>query len=815
MSLRVPPSPRVTSVPPATVRSGPRRPSTSAATPAPRPPVRPHPLLPELRGHLGTHLLARPRRHREIQRGDLRGQRPCGRAAASRSTPARRPTPPRGRSRAGSKSAPSSRSTHGSTFLLNAAVTPRVVVRGDERGLVLDQVGAEQQRVARATAGRCTEAEERGALRRAADCRSCRRGTPSAAAPAVVGQREPAREVGDQRVHRQPRMLGEQRVPGQVEGALADVHRNVGVQRRSAPRSDGGSSRRSRSPARPACGRRWRRGDLAGARDEDLPLRAGRVVLGQPGDLLEEFAALGVVEPLRRQLLGVRVSPSATSARRAAAVASAGRVRVTVKGLTRLRLLERGEQYVGAGGGEQRAVGDLAASADRRRTARRPRPRRAVRAGQVPERVAPGGGGDRLPVGEQQVEPRTGGRRGHLRTVSGQRLGPGSSPAAAGAATAPRRAPSRSAPPDRADRRAAGTRRARRASRGQPLDGAVVAEQPGAGGERRGAAASPSAPATVASRTAASSAPAAYHPGQIGERQVAPRWARRAGSARAPGRPRAYQPTPKPSALTVPCRCRRGAQDCVYRLCRCDDDLADGRSGPGTPDAAHRRPGEPHVPAEVRWRVRRPPPGRVAGGAEAREDLAADRIGPSCGTCPRQATASTAKEPPRSTLYVGPEEDLRVLPVREGREPRVGQEVARRPLPHVPDQLPYAQRRGALRIAAGRCGPQMALAEVGVLGGGVRVAPRVAPGPAARRVVAGGLLPLRLGGQPPPGPAGVGVRLVPAHVQHRLVRAAPARSPRSAGAATGRPRAARTAGRSGRVRWMCAQPSAVHQRRSV
>ena len=33
------------------------------------------------------------------------------------------------------------------------------------------------------------------------------------------------------------------------------------------------------------------------------------------------------------------------------------------------------------------------------------------------------------------------------------------------------------------------------------------------------------------------------------------------------GSPSAYQPTPKPSAFTTPCRCRRGAQACACRLC--------------------------------------------------------------------------------------------------------------------------------------------------------------------------------------------------------------------------------------------------------
>ena len=51
------------------------------------------------------------------------------------------------------------------------------------------------------------------------------------------------------------------------------------------------------------------------------PLGAGRVVLGQPGDLLEQLAAAGVVEPLRRQLL--RARRSARRGRRRAAPRSA------------------------------------------------------------------------------------------------------------------------------------------------------------------------------------------------------------------------------------------------------------------------------------------------------------------------------------------------------------------------------------------------------------------------------------------------------------------------------------------------------------
>ncbi|CAM5744639.1 hypothetical protein SHIRM173S_09046 [Streptomyces hirsutus] len=56
-----------------------------------------------------------------------------------------------------------------------------------------------------------------------------------------------------------------------------------------------------------------------------------------------------------------------------------------------------------------------------------------------------------------------------------------------------------------------------------------------------------------------------------------------------------------------------------------------------------------------------------------------------------------------------------------------------------------------------------------MLRAGIGVAPGIARRAVAGRVVPGGLLPLGLGGQSAPGPAGVRVRLVPAHVQHRLV----------------------------------------------
>ena len=50
-------------------------------------------------------------------------------------------------------------------------------------------------------------------------------------------------------------------------------------------------------------------GEAGGFAGEDGPLRAGRVVLGEPGDLIEELTAALVVEPLGRQ--GLRLGRQA------------------------------------------------------------------------------------------------------------------------------------------------------------------------------------------------------------------------------------------------------------------------------------------------------------------------------------------------------------------------------------------------------------------------------------------------------------------------------------------------------------------------
>lgn len=112
------------------------------------------------------------------------------------------------------------------------------------------------------------------------------------------------REVRDERVHGELGTLGEQRVGRARERALTDIDRYVRVQlrqrlqqmprlvRRARPQLDQGPC--------PGGGR-----DLPGTGDQDLPLGTRRVVLVQPGDLLEQITAARVVEPLGRQRLRV------------------------------------------------------------------------------------------------------------------------------------------------------------------------------------------------------------------------------------------------------------------------------------------------------------------------------------------------------------------------------------------------------------------------------------------------------------------------------------------------------------------------------
>src|SRR5258708_7694962 len=167
--------------------------------------------------------------------------------------------------------------------------------------------------------------------------------------------------------------------------------------------------------------------------------------------------------------------------------------------------------------------------------------------------------------------------------------------------------------------------------------------------------------------------------GRQSSAQIGPVRRYRAGT----GSPPEYQPTPNPSTFIVPCRCHRGAHASWTRPCGGWNSTALMlTSSPGRRSAG--------TSGEI----------RVASGAEAGEDLPPDRVVP----VPERAAADNLVDRERAAaqhLVVGPEEDFRVLLVRIGDKARVRQEVARRPLPDVTDQLPGAGRRGAVRIGAG------------------------------------------------------------------------------------------------------------------
>jgi hypothetical protein len=101
------------------------------------------------------------------------------------------------------------------------------------------------------------------------------------------------------------------------------------------------------------------------------------------------------------------------------------------------------------------------------------------------------------------------------------------------------------------------------------------------GPEANGAAAdSPGAVPAVAERTAARTAPDLVTRARSGSDespQIGIPRRYRAGT----GSPSAYQPTPNPSAFTVPYRCIRGAHDCRYSPY--GGSMSTDRSGTGGP----------------------------------------------------------------------------------------------------------------------------------------------------------------------------------------------------------------------------------------
>src|SRR5262245_43256848 len=157
----------------------------------------------------------------------------------------------------------------------------------------------------------------------------------------------------------------------------------------------------------------------------------------------------------------------------------------------------------------------------------------------------------------------------------------------------------------------------------------------------------------------------------------------------------------------------------------------------------------------------------VASTAEAGEELAALRQVP---VAEGIASDQGLRRPRSATqhLVALAEVDLGVLGIGEGDEARVGRKVARRPFPHVAEELVAAEVARAVRVSADGGGGEGALVEVRQLWRGWKITPGIAARRAPFQVPCRRLLPLRLAGQALADPARVRVGLVPADVDHWL-----------------------------------------------
>src|SRR5690242_3949915 len=157
----------------------------------------------------------------------------------------------------------------------------------------------------------------------------------------------------------------------------------------------------------------------------------------------------------------------------------------------------------------------------------------------------------------------------------------------------------------------------------------------------------------------------------------------------------------------------------------------------------------------------------VPSAPKAGEDLPPDGVVPVAEGVPDRVRCDgpgTAAE----NLVVTAEEDGRILRVRERPKPRIWLEVGGRPLPDVADHLLDTERAGPGGERSDGGGMSPARPEIRPRPVGRGIPPGEAPdrAPGCRRR---GLLPLGLGRKTPPRPARERVRLVPAHVDHRLV----------------------------------------------
>jgi hypothetical protein len=112
-----------------------------------------------------------------------------------------------------------------------------------------------------------------------------------------------ALEVADDAVHLESWVIVHQLVGGLAHHALGDVDRHVALRALHRVEQHARFERGTGAQLHELAGRVGRRDDLGRASAQDRRLGAGRVVLGELADALEQLGAAGVVEVLGRDLL--------------------------------------------------------------------------------------------------------------------------------------------------------------------------------------------------------------------------------------------------------------------------------------------------------------------------------------------------------------------------------------------------------------------------------------------------------------------------------------------------------------------------------
>jgi hypothetical protein len=179
-----------------------------------------------------------------------------------------------------------------------------VVVRGLEDLDVLDQIRAKEemtvraerprQRAEKASPRTGQEVAERPAEQRDQSGRTRRRRV-----------NEVALEVADDAVNLETVVLADQLARARLDGRLGHVDGDVAHERPGVAHGveENACLRRVAGAQLDELARSGALDDVSGGLFEDRPLRAGRIVLGQLADPLEQLRAARVVEVLGRQLL--------------------------------------------------------------------------------------------------------------------------------------------------------------------------------------------------------------------------------------------------------------------------------------------------------------------------------------------------------------------------------------------------------------------------------------------------------------------------------------------------------------------------------